>query len=101
MRLTTSRIDSRGTSYDYDSMMHYGAYYFTSNGGPTILTKNPADQNRIGQRKGFSEVDKKQINLMYCGGGMTFYHNHAFCTGATTPGNEKGQERSQIYFSNS
>jgi len=67
-KLTTSRIDSRGTPYDYDSMMHYGSKFFSSNGGYTIKTKNSADQRRIGQRSGFSETDKRQINLMYCGG---------------------------------
>jgi len=65
-KLSTSRIDSRGTPYDYDSMMHYGSKFFSANGRMTIQTKNPKDQNRIGQRGGFSEIDKKQINLMYC-----------------------------------
>merc|ERR1719476_1038162 len=66
-KYTTSRIDSRGTPYDYDSMMHYGGKFFSRNGRLTIQTKNSRDQGRIGQRGGFSATDKRQINLMYCG----------------------------------
>ena len=65
--MATSRIDSHGTPYDYDSMMHYGSRFFTD-GGLTIETKYAADQDRIGQRRGFSATDVKQINLMYCDG---------------------------------
>jgi len=67
-KYTTSRIDSRGTPYDYDSMMHYGGKFFSRNGRLTIQTKNSRDQGRIGQRNGFSTTDIRQINLMYCNG---------------------------------
>lgn len=60
-------IDSLGTPYDYLSMMHYSDSGFSKNRKPTIVTKDPKMQNVIGQRNGFSEIDKKQINLMYCG----------------------------------
>merc|ERR1712048_223352 len=71
-KLTTSRIDSRGTPYDYDSMMHYGSYFFSKNRQITIQTKNSEDQNRIGNRKGFSKIDIQQINKMYgCQGGSS------------------------------
>ena len=70
-KLTTSRIDSRGTAYDYDSMMHYGSKFFTSNGKYTIQTKNSRDQQRIGSRSGFSRTDIVQINKMYCQGGSS------------------------------
>jgi len=62
-----SNIDSLGTPYDYKSMMHYGAYGF-GGGSMTIKTKDPAMQRVIGQRTGPSEIDIKQINLMYCNG---------------------------------
>ena len=76
-KLKIATIDSRGTPYDYDSVMHYGGKFFSKNRRLTIQTKNPADQHRIGQRRGFSAMDIKQINLMYCKrggyGGIIFY----------------------------
>merc|ERR1711931_537501 len=51
------------------TMMHYGATAFGINRRQTIQTKNPRNQHLIGQRNGFSEIDKKQLNLMYCRGG--------------------------------
>jgi len=62
-------VDSLGTPYDYASMMHYGATAFGINRRQTIQTKDPRNQHLIGQRNGFSEIDKKQLNLMYCRGG--------------------------------
>jgi astacin len=44
-------------SYDYDSIMHYGSNSFSINGEPTILTKDPAAQARIGQKRNLSPVD--------------------------------------------
>ncbi|GFO03134.1 metalloendopeptidase [Plakobranchus ocellatus] len=51
--------------YDYGSIMHYGGRAFSRNGQLTIQTKNRADQNKIGNRKGLSFYDIKQANLMY------------------------------------
>ncbi|KAG5673248.1 hypothetical protein PVAND_003311 [Polypedilum vanderplanki] len=53
------------TPYDYDSLMHYDGKAFNKNGKYTIETYNPADQNRIGQREGFSSGDIRRINAMY------------------------------------
>jgi len=60
-------IDSLGTPYDFRSMMHYGSTAF-GRGRRTIETKDPNNQRLIGQRGGFSEIDIKQIALMYCDG---------------------------------
>jgi len=67
-KMRASNWNKHDTNYDYDSIMHYGARYFSKNRGLTIQTKNSADQNRIGKRSGFSETDKIQINRMYCQG---------------------------------
>lgn len=69
--MTTAHIDSLGFPYDLDSMMHYGKYAFSNAKGPTI---EPLDKSkRIGQRNGFSEIDVKQINAMYCNGGLLLH----------------------------
>lgn len=60
-----SNIDYYNTQYDYRSVMHYPDWAFSSNRKPTITTKDPAMQKVIGNRRGFSEIDKIQINRMY------------------------------------
>ena len=49
--------------YDYGSIMHYGAYDFSSNGLKTIRTLRPA---RIGQRDGLSMTDWRHLQKVYC-----------------------------------
>lgn len=64
----TDTIDSLDTEYDYDSMMHYKNNYFAIDRRQyTIKTKDPSKRRTIGQRDGFSRIDKIQINRMYCG----------------------------------
>jgi uncharacterized protein YxeA len=61
-------ISYYGTSYDYDSVMHYSAKAFSANGDDTIITLDPNFQNRIGKRLELSEGDIKRVNNMYrCG----------------------------------
>ena len=56
--------DFYGEPYDYDSVMHYGSRAFSMNGRVTIAAKgNPSRQ--LGQRRGFSAIDKKQLNKLY------------------------------------
>jgi Astacin (Peptidase family M12A)/FG-GAP-like repeat/FG-GAP repeat len=50
-------------SYDYDSIMHYGAFDFSSNGKATITPKNP--NATIGQRNGLSAGDIAATNSLY------------------------------------
>ena len=48
-------------------MMHYPSNAF-GGGKMTIQVLDSTKQHWIGQREGFSEIDKKQLNLMYrCG----------------------------------
>ena len=52
------------SSYDYNSIMHYGAYAFSSNGKKTIVPiSNPSAA--IGQREGLSANDIIEINALY------------------------------------
>ena len=57
--------DTGDLPYDYDSIMHYGAYDFSSNGYPTI-TPIDNDLSKIGQRKGLSSTDWDHIKRAYC-----------------------------------
>lgn len=51
--------------YDYDSIMHYGKYFFTNKKGkPTITPKQPGVKT-IGQRKGMSKGDCLKLNDLY------------------------------------
>ena len=52
--------------YDFDSVMHYRAKAFSVNGENTIVPKDTnIDISRFGQRDGFSQIDKTQINKAY------------------------------------
>jgi hypothetical protein len=57
--------DNFGTSYDIDSIMHYGSKAFSKNDKLTIETKNPSDQGRIGQRIELSAGDITRLRNMY------------------------------------
>lgn len=51
--------------YDYDSIMHYGKYYFSKGKGkPTITAKKSGGKN-IGQRKAMSKTDCLKLNDLY------------------------------------
>ena len=71
-------IDSRGERYDFNSIMHYGAYTFSKTDDaskPTIETIKKKFFNLIGQRKGLSVGDIRQTKRVYscpkCGAILT------------------------------
>ncbi|RMX55571.1 hypothetical protein pdam_00001722, partial [Pocillopora damicornis] len=67
-KYSTSIIDSHQTPYDYGSIMHYSSRAFSKNGKPTIAVANGAT---IGQRKGLSPIDAKQMSRRYfCQSGL-------------------------------
>nr|VFU02997.1 mRNA [Oulactis sp. MM-2018] len=61
------QADTLGEPYDYDSIMHYVRKAFSRNGRDTVVpTKSGVT---IGQRRGLSRIDIRQINKLYnCGG---------------------------------
>jgi len=67
LKYNLDRIQHLGMPYDTDSVMHYDAYAFAKNPRkPTIVSRKPGAV--LGQRKGFSEIDKKKLNRLYeCG----------------------------------
>jgi len=68
-KYSTNTINDFGVPYDYASIMHYGQYAFSTNGRPTITTKDSSWQHKIGTGSGLSFRDIKLTNLMYsCGG---------------------------------
>ncbi|MFT5897236.1 MAG: hypothetical protein ACI8VW_004123 [bacterium] len=48
--------------YDYGSIMHYGEYFFSATGEPTIVVP---DGISIGQRQSLSPLDIDSVNNMY------------------------------------
>ncbi|XP_045761296.1 zinc metalloproteinase nas-13-like [Maniola jurtina] len=56
-------VTTFGVPYDYNSIMHYGEYYFSKNGKRTII---PLQENvTIGQRIHLSKGDIIKLNRMY------------------------------------
>ncbi len=56
--------------YNYESTMHYGSKYFSSNEEPTITVRDEElyeleDKPKIGSRKGLTKIDIAQINKHY------------------------------------
>lgn len=64
-KMPSNAIDSRGVSYDYDSVMHYHSTAF-GNGRTTITRKDGS--TKLGNTRGLSFKDKEQAKRVYCGG---------------------------------
>jgi len=66
MRANFEMRDARGQdigAYDYGSVMHYGGTAFSKSGRPTIVPRQANVQ--IGQREGFSALDRAAIERLY------------------------------------
>ena len=99
-----SEIDSMGSNYDYGSIMHYGAWAFSSNGQRTINTR--VENAVIGQRNGLSDHDIWQVRKLYgcaettCPAGtysrVRWYGTAPFCRG-TCPANSVEVQESRFH----
>jgi len=59
------KITYSNTTYDLESIMHYGSNYFAiQNNQSTIIVLN-GNQSLIGRKKGFSVIDKIEIERYY------------------------------------
>lgn len=65
--MALEQVNSMGYAYDYWSIMHYGAYFFTKNDRPTIkVVKKYRPLNPVlGQREVLSYIDIAQVRAMY------------------------------------
>lgn len=64
-RVSPQFFNYYGTSYDYNSIMHYGSKAGTKNGGVTIMPHDASYSGAIGQRNGLSAGDILRINNKY------------------------------------
>jgi Astacin (Peptidase family M12A) len=58
-----SVVTDFGTTYDYESLMHYSGKAFSKNGQDTMVATKPTQ--RLGQRNGFTDTDLEKLNKMY------------------------------------
>ncbi len=62
-KLKTNRADYLEFGYDYDSIMHYGPYYFSRDKSALKQTIVPLRRGaRIGQRRMLSKTDCMRLN---------------------------------------
>lgn len=86
-----AKIGGRGKlyqTYDYESVMHYGAKAFSKNGNYTILPKNGIPPERIGQSQGLSPGDIESIRLYYTAPMVRlrwWFHQTTFTTNYSFP----------------
>lgn len=62
-KYSNSYITDYGTSYDYESILHYSGKAFSKNGNDTIVALH--NTTTLGQRNGFTEKDIMKLNRMY------------------------------------
>lgn len=65
LRYDSNTVGLFSTAYDFDSIMHYNRNAFSRNGRDTIITLNPVNNNRIGQRNNLSAGDIIRLRNMY------------------------------------
>ncbi|KAJ8890676.1 hypothetical protein PR048_010185 [Dryococelus australis] len=51
--------------YDYNSIMHYGKYFFSKKRGKPTITAKLGKKVRLGQRRAMSKTDCLKVNHLY------------------------------------
>ena len=68
-KYSSEEITDLGAPYDYCSIMHYGAKFFSKNGEDTITTIKPTNGCVIGEtpyeKDTLSEIDMRKLNTYY------------------------------------
>ena len=85
-------IDTHGTKYDLNSLMHYNPLEFSKN-GKTVISALKGNAANMGQRNGLSPTDKYEVSKQYgCSGGGKGTQNDAAGKGQKNQGkNNKGK----------
>ena len=67
--------DVQNQAYDFESTMHYGPTSFGKFvNGVKQVTITSIHGEKFGQRNGFSDLDIKGINELYCGKSALFWY---------------------------
>jgi hypothetical protein len=64
-KYSESEVSNFGTTYDYNSIMHYPSWAFSRDGRDTIVPKDLSYKEKIGQRVRLSDGDITRIIRMY------------------------------------
>ncbi|CEG06164.1 Astacin-like metalloendopeptidase [Strongyloides ratti] len=62
----TTAINNFHLPYEYGSLMHFGMFDYSKNGGKTISLKDHLYENTVGQEEELTFNDIKTLNLFYC-----------------------------------
>lgn len=66
-KISENEITAFNVPYDFESVLHYSPYAFSTSDKKTIEARNDQAMNdKMGQRDGFSKKDIEKINAMYC-----------------------------------
>lgn len=65
LKYSHGEIDHLREPYDYGSITHYGAKFFSNDGKLTTISKRRPGGPKMGQRKQLSAIDVDQMNKLY------------------------------------
>ncbi|XP_057297414.1 protein SpAN-like [Hydractinia symbiolongicarpus] len=83
-------VDSMGYAYDFESITHYGKYFFSRNGRKTIKPKRKYRKfaKKMGQRSYLSLIDLAQMRAMYKCNKIPSVESKKMCVSKKTKGRD-------------